>query len=104
MSFTVIIFTLSGKLLIVVYCLSFLHLSATSTNVCKQIILIFLINSEVPSGKNFKCTGGIMASEAVLLFRTFYEQGNPNGKLLWSFLTSTQNLLKLYDIVDMWFI
>ncbi|XP_014508221.1 tRNA-specific adenosine deaminase 2 isoform X3 [Vigna radiata var. radiata] len=62
------------------------------------------VNNEVPSGKNFKCTGGIMASEAVLLFRTFYEQGNPNGKLLWSFLTSTQNLLKLYDIVDMWFI
>jgi len=43
-----------------------------------------------------------MASEAVLLFRTFYEQGNPNGKLLASFLTSAQNLLKLYDIVDMW--
>ncbi|XP_047171389.1 tRNA-specific adenosine deaminase TAD2-like isoform X4 [Vigna umbellata] len=37
------------------------------------------VNNEVPSGKNFKCTGGIMASEAVLLFRTFYEQGNPNA-------------------------
>ncbi|KAK7347766.1 hypothetical protein VNO80_22305 [Phaseolus coccineus] len=37
------------------------------------------VNNEVPSGKSFKCTGGIMASEAVLLFRTFYEQGNPNA-------------------------
>ncbi|KAG2397771.1 tRNA(adenine(34)) deaminase [Vigna angularis] len=37
------------------------------------------VNNEVPSGKNFKSTGGIMASEAVLLFRTFYEQGNPNA-------------------------
>ncbi|KAJ0031478.1 hypothetical protein Pint_14010 [Pistacia integerrima] len=34
---------------------------------------------EVPRGKGFKCTGGIMASEAVSLFRNFYEQGNPNG-------------------------
>ncbi|CAI0456807.1 unnamed protein product [Linum tenue] len=30
-------------------------------------------------GKGFKCSGGIMASEAVALFRSFYEQGNPNG-------------------------
>ncbi|XP_047162495.1 tRNA-specific adenosine deaminase TAD2-like isoform X2 [Vigna umbellata] len=37
------------------------------------------VNNEVPSGKNFKSTGGIMASEAVFLFRTFYEQGNPNA-------------------------
>lgn len=29
--------------------------------------------------KGFKCTGGIMAEEAVALFRCFYEQGNPNG-------------------------
>ncbi|KAL4298721.1 hypothetical protein AHAS_Ahas17G0029200 [Arachis hypogaea] len=36
-------------------------------------------NNEVPLGKGFKCTGGIMASEAVLLLRTFYEQGNPNA-------------------------
>ncbi|WVZ56760.1 hypothetical protein U9M48_007247 [Paspalum notatum var. saurae] len=30
--------------------------------------------------KGFKCTGGIMAEEAVALFRCFYEQGNPNGQ------------------------
>lgn len=30
-------------------------------------------------GKGFKCTGGIMASEAVSLFRSFYDQGNPNA-------------------------
>ncbi|MED6148655.1 tRNA(adenine34) deaminase [Stylosanthes scabra] len=36
-------------------------------------------NTQVPLGKAFKCTGGIMASEAVLLLRTFYEQGNPNA-------------------------
>lgn len=31
------------------------------------------------SRKGFNCIGGIMASEAVSLFRTFYEQGNPNA-------------------------
>ncbi|CAK9329871.1 unnamed protein product [Citrullus colocynthis] len=30
-------------------------------------------------GRGFKCTAGIMASEAVALFRSFYEQGNPNA-------------------------
>ncbi|PKI56679.1 hypothetical protein CRG98_022929 [Punica granatum] len=29
--------------------------------------------------RGFKCYGGIMASEAVSLFRDFYEQGNPNA-------------------------
>ncbi|GAA0174643.1 deaminase [Lithospermum erythrorhizon] len=29
--------------------------------------------------KGFKCTGGVMASEAVSLLRMFYEQGNPNA-------------------------
>lgn len=29
--------------------------------------------------KGFKCTGGIMASEAISLLRSFYDQGNPNG-------------------------
>ncbi|XP_047071986.1 tRNA-specific adenosine deaminase TAD2 isoform X1 [Lolium rigidum] len=29
--------------------------------------------------RGFKCTGGIMAEEAVALFRNFYEQGNPNA-------------------------
>ncbi|KAG4942516.1 hypothetical protein JHK85_047162 [Glycine max] len=51
---------------------------------CGSILSLHLsnttpLNNEVPPGKCFKCTGGIMASEAVLLFRTFYEQGNPNA-------------------------
>lgn len=29
--------------------------------------------------KSYKCTGGIMAEEAVSLFRNFYELGNPNA-------------------------
>ncbi|KAL1532969.1 tRNA(adenine34) deaminase, variant 2 [Salvia divinorum] len=29
--------------------------------------------------KGFKCTGGIMATEAINLLKSFYEQGNPNG-------------------------
>ncbi|KAK9146472.1 hypothetical protein Sjap_006375 [Stephania japonica] len=29
--------------------------------------------------RGFKCTGGIMASEAICLFQSFYEQGNPNA-------------------------
>ncbi|KAM4110531.1 hypothetical protein ACB094_03G202200 [Castanea mollissima] len=52
---------------------------------CGSILSLHLGSSEplkshdVPQGKGFKCTGGIMASEAVSLLRTFYEQGNPNG-------------------------
>ncbi|XP_074573536.1 tRNA-specific adenosine deaminase TAD2 isoform X2 [Curcuma longa] len=30
-------------------------------------------------GKGFECEGGVMADEAVALFRCFYEQGNPNA-------------------------
>ncbi|XP_042485490.1 tRNA-specific adenosine deaminase TAD2-like isoform X1 [Macadamia integrifolia] len=30
-------------------------------------------------GKAFKCTGSVMATEAISLFRSFYEQGNPNA-------------------------
>ncbi|KAM6568404.1 hypothetical protein CsatB_016389 [Cannabis sativa] len=33
----------------------------------------------VMQGKGFKCNGGIRASEAISLFRNFYEQGNPNA-------------------------
>ncbi|XP_051114068.1 tRNA-specific adenosine deaminase TAD2 [Andrographis paniculata] len=29
--------------------------------------------------KEFKCMGGLMASEAINLLRSFYEQGNPNA-------------------------
>ncbi|KAL5549423.1 hypothetical protein UlMin_004654 [Ulmus minor] len=52
---------------------------------CGSILSLHLSNSEplssdgVSQGKGFKCTGGIMASEAVSLFRSFYEQGNPNA-------------------------
>ncbi|GMN62755.1 hypothetical protein TIFTF001_031834 [Ficus carica] len=52
---------------------------------CGSILSLHLSNSEplnsggIPQGKGFKCTGGIKASEAVSLFRGFYEQGNPNG-------------------------
>ncbi|KAD3068516.1 hypothetical protein E3N88_36396 [Mikania micrantha] len=38
-----------------------------------------LIFCEEGGGKSYKCTGGIMAEEAVSLFRNFYELGNPNG-------------------------
>lgn len=34
---------------------------------------------EAQRGKGYKCRGGIMAEEAVSLFKCFYEQGNPNG-------------------------
>ncbi|CAN8288554.1 unnamed protein product [Cochlearia groenlandica] len=39
------------------------------------------INEESQRGKEYKCKGGIMAEEAVSLFKCFYEQGNPNGVL-----------------------
>ncbi|KAH7866023.1 hypothetical protein Vadar_014374 [Vaccinium darrowii] len=39
--------------------------------------------------RGFKCTGGIMASEAASLLQSFYEQGNPNASYTisssWSF-------------------
>lgn len=38
-----------------------------------------LSGSQASKPKGFKCTGGIMAEEAVALFRCFYEQGNPNA-------------------------
>ncbi|KAF7801247.1 tRNA-specific adenosine deaminase 2 [Senna tora] len=43
---------------------------------------ILSLNSEVTPRKGFKCTGGVMASEAILLLRSFYEQGNPN-EMVW---------------------
>ncbi|CAO2812861.1 unnamed protein product [Amaranthus hypochondriacus] len=36
-------------------------------------------HSNLADVKGFICTGGIMASEAVSLFQTFYERGNPNA-------------------------
>ncbi|CAL9218076.1 unnamed protein product [Arabidopsis halleri] len=37
------------------------------------------IIEEAQRGKAYKCRGGIMAEEAVSLFKCFYEQGNPNA-------------------------
>ncbi|CAH9131717.1 unnamed protein product [Cuscuta epithymum] len=31
------------------------------------------------ANKGFECVGGVMASEAISLLRSFYEQGNPNA-------------------------
>lgn len=52
---------------------------------CGSILSLHTSCPELPtselasSKKGFKCTGGIMASEAVSLLRSFYEQGNPNA-------------------------
>lgn len=52
---------------------------------CGSILSLHTSRSEsstrvgVPEDRGFKCTGGIMASEAISLLRSFYEQGNPNG-------------------------
>ncbi|KGN65486.1 tRNA-specific adenosine deaminase TAD2 [Cucumis sativus] len=51
---------------------------------CGSILSLHLGSGEAPTsgnglGRGFKCTAGIMASEAVGLFRSFYEQGNPNA-------------------------
>ncbi|TQE03601.1 hypothetical protein C1H46_010732 [Malus baccata] len=46
-----------------------------------KLVLTLIVSHSggAPKGKGFKCTGGIMATEAVSLFRSFYEQGNPNA-------------------------
>ncbi|XP_070018446.1 tRNA-specific adenosine deaminase TAD2 [Nicotiana tabacum] len=52
---------------------------------CGSILSLHTSCSQLPtsgfasSKKGFKCTAGIMASEAVYLLRSFYEQGNPNA-------------------------
>lgn len=52
---------------------------------CGSILSLHTSTSEIlTSGgqverKSYKCTGGIMAAEAVSLFRNFYELGNPNA-------------------------
>ncbi|KFK27156.1 hypothetical protein AALP_AA8G342800 [Arabis alpina] len=55
---------------------------------CGSILSLHLGNSqpsdlvtsdEYQRGKGYKCIGGIMAEEAVSLFKCFYEQGNPNA-------------------------
>ncbi|KAJ8438065.1 hypothetical protein Cgig2_025470 [Carnegiea gigantea] len=48
-------------------CGSILSLHSTSSKHCS-----------ISRSKGFKCTRGIIASEAVFLFQTFYERGNPN--------------------------
>ncbi|ESQ39499.1 hypothetical protein EUTSA_v10001035mg [Eutrema salsugineum] len=53
---------------------------------CGSILSLHLGNSqpsdipeEAQRGKGYKCKGGIMADEAVSLFKCFYEQGNPSA-------------------------
>jgi tRNA-specific adenosine deaminase 2 len=46
---------------------------------CGSILSLHLGSEEAQRGKGYKCRGGIMAEEAVSLFKCFYEQGNPNG-------------------------
>ncbi|KAK1414522.1 hypothetical protein QVD17_30268 [Tagetes erecta] len=46
---------------------------------CGSILSLHTTSCEEVGGKSYKCTGGIMAEEAVALFRNFYELGNPNA-------------------------
>ncbi|MQM14822.1 hypothetical protein Taro_047756 [Colocasia esculenta] len=49
---------------------------------CGSILSLHEGESEQPSGcprGRFRCRGGLMASEAVGLLRSFYEHGNPNA-------------------------
>ncbi|KAG6530877.1 hypothetical protein ZIOFF_004639 [Zingiber officinale] len=61
---------------------------------CGSILSLHEITEKLPRGqkelaklitegalpaKGFECKGGVMADEAVALFRCFYEQGNPNA-------------------------
>ncbi|KAF8094447.1 hypothetical protein N665_0363s0013 [Sinapis alba] len=50
---------------------------------CGSILSLHLGSSDTiektQRGKGYKCRGGIMADEAVSLFKCFYEQGNPNA-------------------------
>ncbi|KAG6506516.1 hypothetical protein ZIOFF_031840 [Zingiber officinale] len=50
---------------------------------CGSILSLHEITKKLPRGalpaKGFECKGGVMADEAVALFRCFYEQGNPNA-------------------------
>ncbi|GLT76382.1 hypothetical protein SLA2020_480470 [Shorea laevis] len=51
---------------------------------CGSILSLHSSGSETlisgnPQKKDFKCTGGLMASEAISLLRSFYEQGNPSA-------------------------
>ncbi|CAN0913668.1 tRNA-specific adenosine deaminase TAD2 [Linum grandiflorum] len=50
---------------------------------CGSILSLHSTNPQPQSSgvvvQGFKCSGGIMAAEAVSLLRNFYEQGNPNA-------------------------
>ncbi|XP_024980601.1 tRNA-specific adenosine deaminase TAD2 isoform X2 [Cynara cardunculus var. scolymus] len=65
---------------------------------CGSILSLHTSTSEISTSggqverKSYKCTGGIMAEEAVSLFRNFYELGNPNV-----------SLLQLQNLTDSWF-
>ncbi|KAK6248009.1 hypothetical protein QUC31_019574 [Theobroma cacao] len=64
-------------------CGSILSLHSSALSHLSDILLLVnavrSMENEVPQRKGFKCTGGLLASEAVSLFRSFYEQGNPNA-------------------------
>ncbi|KAK4391984.1 tRNA-specific adenosine deaminase TAD2 [Sesamum angolense] len=49
--------------------------------------------SGISKRKEFRCTGGIMASEAIALLRSFYEQGNPNGQVQSAFRKFASSML-----------
>ncbi|KAB5551976.1 hypothetical protein DKX38_009287 [Salix brachista] len=65
---------------------------------CGSILSLHSSSSKLPKSgniaqrKDFKCTGGIMALEAVSLLRRFYEQGNPNGRGMCWFISITSTL------------
>ncbi|GMH11003.1 hypothetical protein Nepgr_012844 [Nepenthes gracilis] len=49
---------------------------------CGSVLSLNSSASEIPSihgQRGFRCTGGVMASEAISLLQSFYEQGNPNA-------------------------
>ncbi|KAL5720706.1 tRNA(adenine34) deaminase [Ranunculus cassubicifolius] len=55
-------------------CGSILSLHSTNSSSSEKLDV-----NDVAKRKGFKCTGGIMASEAISLLQRFYEQGNPNA-------------------------
>ncbi|KAH9620634.1 hypothetical protein KSS87_011817 [Heliosperma pusillum] len=49
---------------------------------CGSVLSLHTTTTElsIHNTTGFKCSGGIMASEAVSLFQIFYERGNPNAR------------------------
>ncbi|KAK4493019.1 hypothetical protein RD792_000005, partial [Penstemon davidsonii] len=65
---------------VISYVLDMLALIQVQTFSFPRVVIFYLSFSGGKSKKGFKCTGGVMASEAINLLRSFYEQGNPNGR------------------------